>query len=693
MSFLDLELADSYDSGFGDFDVVKDFYSPVLSESRNYDRVAGYFSSRVFASAARGVAGLVRNGGKMRLITSHAFTASDTKTIQDYFGSETFATELIEDFVGSYKELGNLSNTIAKNHVAAMCWMLREGILEIKVVVPDSADLTSIDSEDWDKFHPKFGIFYDEAGNKIAFSGSVNETAGAWRRNIENFDVFMSWHPGESERRIEPKIKQFERMWAGNVPGQWKTIELPSAVKDKIIQDYAPTDFPKDLEVIEPPFLNGLRSYQKAAVNSWIDGNCRGILEMATGTGKTKTARACISYAQSIGSLLTVVIVPYQHIGNQWAKELEDLNPISTGKDWRKHIADAASQVAFGRRKNLTIVAVKNTAASNDFTALIHDISSDFSNVLLVGDEVHWLGARGFQNSLTEDANFRLGLSATPNRYFDEAGTEILFNYFGQPTYTLTIGDALKIVDERGMPILCPYVYKPIAVPLSKDEFDRYLELTRKIGMLSGMNRDEADEERLQTFRNNRADIAKSAQSKIPAIEELLRSLTKPLEQCLIYCANFNQLNQVAKILADLNIPTQQITGLESASPSAHFNNVSEREHILKNFARGNLGVLLAIDCLDEGVDIPSARIGIILASSGNEKEFIQRRGRLMRPYATKNHAEIYDFCVLPVDPNDPLTSAHLVDVELRRIEQFAKDALNEDEITDFINRNKVRED
>ncbi len=690
MSFKDLQLLNSYDTGFGDFDVVKEFYSPVLGESKNYDRVAGYFSSRVFASAARGIAGLVRNQGKMRLITSHAFTATDTKTIQEYFGSEEFANELIKDFTGSYKELGNLTNTIAKNHVAAMCWMLREGYLEIKVVVPDSADLTLIDSNDWDKFHPKFGVFYDLDGNKVAFSGSVNETAGAWKRNIENFDVFMSWNPGETERRIEPKAQQFERMWAGNVSGQWKTIELPSAVKDKIIQDFAPVDFPANLEIVEPAYLLGLREYQKNAVNSWIGADSRGILEMATGTGKTKTARACINYAQSLGSLLTVVIVPYQHIGNQWMKELSELTPISTGKDWRKNITDAASQVALGRRKNLTIVAVKNTASSNDFTDLLKEISTDFTNTLLVGDEVHWLGARGFQNALLEVANFRLGLSATPNRYFDESGTEVLFNYFGNPVYTLSIGDALKIADEKGSKILCPYTYKPIAVPLSTHEFDKYLELTRKIGMLSGMKRDEADEERLQTYRNNRADIAKSAESKIPAISNLLQSLPKPLEQCLIYCANFAQLNQVARILEELNIPTQQITGLESASPSTYFNNQSEREHILTNFARGNLGVLLAIDCLDEGVDIPSARIGIILASSGNEKEFIQRRGRLMRPFASKESAEIYDFCVLPSDPNDSLTSAHLVDVELRRIEQFAKDALNEEEVSSFVSRNRI---
>jgi len=169
MSFLDVELQSTYDSGYGDFNVVSHFYTPVLEQSLKYDRVAGYFSSKVFASAARGVAGLVRNGGKMRLVTSHAFTQTDTERFQDYFDSSVFIDELINDFVKSYRELGSLENTIAKSHVAAMCWMLREGYLEIKVVVPNTADLTAISPEDFDKFHPKFGVFYDSGLRRPSF--------------------------------------------------------------------------------------------------------------------------------------------------------------------------------------------------------------------------------------------------------------------------------------------------------------------------------------------------------------------------------------------------------------------------------------------------------------------------------------------------------------------------------------------
>ena len=680
MSFKDINLHGSYDSGFGDFDVINEFYAPVLEQSLKYDRVAGYFSSKVFASAARGISGFVRNGGKMRLITSHAFTPTDTQSFQQYLEGGAFAEELIGDFISSYSEFGNLANTIAKSHIAATCWMLREGYLEIKVVVPNSADLTSISPEEFDKFHPKFGMFYDSDSNIIAFSGSVNETLLAWKRNVENFDVYQSWVPGET-KWIDPKIARFEKLWNSDFHGNWRTIDLPSAVRDKIVSEYAPEDFPD--EIAESPRKIGkkLRNYQNDALNSWVNSNRHGILEMATGTGKTRTAKACIDSTLELGSLLSIVIVPYQHIGDQWAKELEEYSPFSVSGNWRKKLAELHSQVSLGRRRDLTLVVVKNTASNSDFTTAISNMANEFDNILLVGDEVHWLGAQAFRNSLLPEANFRLGLSATPERYFDESGSDYLLEYFGGTVFELSIGEALKIVDESGNPILCPYDYHPQLVSLNDVELLEYRDWSAKIGKYKGM-RDNYDVEKLLSDAyNRRAAIAKSAESKIPAVRELLKQLPKPLKQCLIYCADSSQLSEVAVILHELKIDSQQITGDESTVASPRWNGMNEREFIIDNFAKGELGVLLAIRCLDEGVDIPSAETGIILASSGNIKEFIQRRGRLMRPYQDKAKAVIYDFCVLPQNDHDPIADTSLVQVELKRIETFADDALNKDEV------------
>lgn len=678
----------SYDSGFGDFDVVNNFYSPVLEQSTRYDRVAGYFSSRVFASAARGVAGLVRNGGKMRLITSHSFTPRDTASIQEYFSDENISNELINDFLKSYQELGSLTSSIAKSHIAAMCWMLREGYLEIRVVVPNTADLSSISPEDFDKFHPKFGLFYDNENQCIAFSGSVNETEGAWKRNIENFDVYQSWTQGES-KWITPKVERFEKLWNGDLTGKWRTIDLPTAVKDKIISDYAPTDFPADLEGTNNDNQYNLRYYQKDAVAAWIDSSRIGILEMATGTGKTRTAKACIASTIELGSLLSIVIAPYQHICDQWQKELSEFEPLMIGSNWRKKLAEAHTEVSLGRRKNLTLVAVKNTAGSEDFVNAIREMYSDFDNTLLVGDEVHWLGASAFRPALISEANFRLGLSATPARYFDEEGTDYLVEYFGGSVFKLSLGDALKITNQDGDRILSPYEYHPILVNLSEEELINYRELSKKIAQCRNMDDQYDMRKQLENLYNLRSAISKSAESKIPAVRELLQSLPKPLSQCLIYCADSAQLNDVAVILHELRIDSQQITGEESTVSSDKWNGMNEREFLIHNFAKGQLGVLLAIRCLDEGVDIPSARIGIILASSGNVKEFIQRRGRLMRPFKDKDMAVIYDFCVLPENPTDPIKDLGLVQVELRRIAEFADDALNRSEVYALIESHK----
>lgn len=684
MTFKDVLLDGTYDTGFGEIDIIKEFYSPILEQSKRYDRVAGYFSSRVLASAARGIAGLVRNNGRMRLITSHAFTPKDTKTLQNHFSLEHISENLINEFLESYKKLESLSKSIAKNHVAAMCWMLREGFLEIKVVIPESADLTALSPDELEKFHPKFGIFSDFDGNIVAFSGSVNETESAWKRNIENLDVYQNWIPGES-KWIDPKILRFEKLWNGQISNKWRIIDLPTAVKDKIVSEFAPVEFPTELEELQDENSFDLREYQLDALNEWVKADRRGILEMATGTGKTRTAKACIQSTSKLGSLLTVVVVPYQHIGDQWAKELSSFKPLILTDGWRKKISEAESDVKLGRISDLLLIVVKNTAGFEDFISALKSISLEFQNTLLIGDEVHWLGARDFQNSLISFANFRLGLSATPIRYFDEEGTDYIVEYFGGSVYKLSIKEALKITDEQGQPILCPYEYNPLFVSLSKSELDVYRDLTAKINKLSFMLDDYDVRNQLTILRNQRSAVTKKAESKIPAFRRLIIDLPKPLKQCIVYCADKSQLQQVAEIMHEFKIDTQQITGEESTSKSDKWDGMNEREYILKNFANEKLGVLLAIRCLDEGVDIPSARLGVILASSGNSKEFIQRRGRLMRFFKGKEKATIYDFCVLPLSKDDPIGDLGLVKVELNRIGEFAEDATNQDEVLKLV--------
>jgi len=685
-SFKDLSLDLNFDTGVEGSDVTKKFYVPVLQRATSYDRVAGYFSSAALSNAARGIAGLVRNSGRMRLITSHALQKYDVDALQNFFSSEEFANKLSLQFETSYNRLKDLGDAVSKNHISAMCWMLKNNFLDIRVIVPVSAELQNLTAEELEKFHPKFGILEDSEQNSIAFVGSINETASAWRRNIENFEVFQSWQPGFDAQRIESRKKRFADYWSDNIGVNWKTISLPDAVKIRLIEQYAPDDFPYDMdeEPIPSP-SSGLRNYQKSAMQAWIDAGRRGLFEMATATGKTRTAKACIESTMELGGLLTLVVAPYSHIATQWGSELKKHDPYSVSSSWRKDIPELALESERGWRENLTIIAVQNTAASSEFVQLMEQIMKHFSNFLIVADEVHWLGARSYQPAMMKSANFRLGLSATPSRYFDEEGTEEIFNYFGQTVFEFPLREALKVRDEKGNRILCDYEYHPSFVDLSAEELENYRELTKIINAMVHSKNAEELKKKINDLRIERAKIVKSAVSKIPELRRLIQLMNKPIKHMLIYCADDSQLDAALEILNEFSLSVQKITGQEGSTPQPMYGGLSERQHLIKTFADGKLDVLLAIRCLDEGVDIPEAKTSIILASSGNTKEFIQRRGRLMRPYPGKVLANIYDICVLPEDPADRISG--IWEKEKSRILGYSEDALNFDAIKSLIAR------
>ncbi len=687
--FKDLELSESFFSGAQGTDLVADFYQPVLSRAVKYDRVAGYFSSAAFVSVSKGVSGFVRNNGRLRLVTSHAFTGGDVAALQKAMASDSLNQELASSFEKSAEELFAFDDAILNDHFAAMCWMLAHDHLEIKVVVPVGADLSKLTPQEIEKFHPKFGVLTDSFGNRVAFSGSVNETYYAWTRNIENLDIYQSWLPGRDEY-IRPKEIQFKRYWDGEENQDWATISLPEAVRDKIIREYAPEDFPADLKRItsQPRPFGLTRQYQADAVQAWVDAGMSGILEMATGTGKTRTAKACVEEASKLGSLLTIVVVPYNHIGSQWIDELSLRNPIAVAGKWREMLGEKVFDAELGRLNQLTLVVVKNTASSYSFVSLLSDLSNYFEHTLLVGDEVHWLGAPSLQAALLEFADFRLGLSATPKRYFDDFGTEVLDEYFKGVVFSFPIEKALEARDADGKRILTPYSYHPIFVELTEEESEAYWKITRQILTIKeASKKDPQQQKKLEELYLYRANIGKVAAQKVPRLRELLLDFPFKLEKTLIYCADFAQMRDVTEILGNFDVYPQKITGEEGTAPRKQFNQKSEREHILDHFQSGNLDVLLAIDCLDEGVDIPSAQIGIILASSGNAKEFIQRRGRLMRVAEGKKSASIFDLCVLPMATTSSAGIRNLIQVELKRIEEFAEVALNRDEV-----RKQVRE-
>lgn len=682
MALTDLVLQDAYDTGNRAEKVVSEFYIPVLQEAVLYRRLTGYFSSQVLALAARGIAGLIQNGGKMQLITSPVVSE------QDFIALTNESTKEIQDFVNrqfeiAMKDINDLASTIAYDHIRALGWMLREGLLEIRVLVPSTINSGA------GIFHSKVGVIEDKFGNQISFSGSVNETGMGWSQNIEEFKVFKSWDEG-SKKFLGHDVQTFEKYWSHATETGFEAVPLPQKSVERLIS-IAPAEVAElNLTYAPKNISKKPRAYQVEAIRAWEKANHVGILEMATGTGKTFTARQCVDkWKESKVNSIILVTAPTQTVASQWQEVLHDLDPITTfgSKPWRESIRNLASKTKLGLIDHLVVIAIQNTACSDDFVSAFTELMYFTENRLMIADEMHGLGAAVFRKALNPGIQSRLGLTATPNRWFDDAGTAHLNDYFGGVVYSFGLHEALTWKDpDTGLTPLCPYNYFPKFIDLNESEMDEYLELTRQIIWQSNKSSDPDSDERIRRLQDERARVLKKAHGKLGSLQEILGEIGNPTG-CLIYCSDREQINEAIELVSRKKITYRTFTGEEGTSPKKEYDGKSERDWILESFESGEIQVLIAMKCLDEGVDIPSARLGIIMASTTNPREFIQRRGRLLRRAPGKEFAQIYDMIVAPIFPSadnsEELKSARrIMEKELKRSDEFAKDALNSTSIS-----------
>ncbi|MCU0544493.1 MAG: DNA phosphorothioation system restriction enzyme [Oscillatoriaceae cyanobacterium Prado104] len=429
-----------------------------------------------------------------------------------------------------------------------------------------------------------------------------------------------------------------------------------------------------------PPSLQ-LRQYQREAVANWFANRGRGTLKMATGSGKTITALAIATELyQKINLQVLLVICPYCHLVNQWAREAEKfgLQPIlafDRAKNWQDRLSFGLYQVRAGDSLQdscasgqfLTIIATNATLMSDSLQSQLRYFPE---KTLIVGDEVHNLGAPRLGQSLPRNIGLRLALSATPERHFDGEGTETILDYFGpvlQPE--LTLADAIR------QKALVHYLYYPILVELTEAETRKYSRLTQKIGWALWGDAKVEDNDALTPLLMQRARLIGAAANKLNALRELMLNRLDTTHT-LFYCGdgaiesgtrhNQRQLTATAKLLgSELGY---RINTYTAATP------VAERERLRQQFERGELQGLVAIRCLDEGVDIPAIRHAVILASSSNPRQFIQRRGRILRPHPGKERATLFDMVVLPPDlGRDTLeVERNLLRKELKRFLEFA---------------------
>jgi superfamily II DNA or RNA helicase len=667
MSLKDLHLKNAYDSDFDD--ILNDFYIPALSNSIKYKRLAGFFSSSSLAVAAKGVSKFIATGGYIELICGAKLRKADVEAIKE--GYENPARVIERMMMG---DLENLEDEFIQDHVRALGWMVANNKLEIKVAVVVDANGLAMDRENVEKqgiFHQKVGILEDSEGNKISFSGSDNETASAWQTNIEEFKVFRSWKEYE-KGYLDADLERFKKFWNGTSK-RTKVINIPTAIKDKLIE-MAPGNMEElDLEKWSKRRDNEkkekveLRGYQLQCIDNWIAHDYRGFFEMATGTGKTYTALGCLNrLLKERGKLATVITCPFGHLVEQWADDLKDfeLNGVKaygSYNQWKDSIADAILDYNNGYSNAVIILTTHDTFFSENFIKIVQMIDDE---ILLIADEVHGLGSPERRYGLIENYVFRIGLSATPTRWFDDEGTQVLRDFFGDTVFDFPLNKAI----EQGY--LTPYEYYPRFVSLTPEELEQYREKTKRIAREYAKNKGE-ESKWLELLSIIRQKIVVNAVEKYRVFEDIVNTQKDP-SLCLVYCSP-EQIDYVQEILNGKGIINHHFTARES---------IAERKELLTGFSEKAYDVLVAMNCLDEGVDVPATHTAIIMASSGNPRQYIQRRGRILRKYLRKDKAIIHDFVIITniseeTDPDLFQLERKIMRKELRRYEEFAKTSTN----------------
>ena len=417
-----------------------------------------------------------------------------------------------------------------------------------------------------------------------------------------------------------------------------------------------------------------LRQYQHQAVANWFTNQGRGTLKMATGSGKTITALAIATQLyQKIGLQVLLVVCPYRHLVTQWAREcqnfnLEPLLAFENVRNWQSQLSTALYNIHSGNQPFLTLITTNATLMGDGLQSQLKYFPA---KTLIVGDEAHNLGAPRLEQSLPRNIGLRLALSATPERYFDEQGTEVLFDYFGpvlQPE--LTLADAMR----QGA--LVRYLYYPVLVELTEAETAAYAKLTKRIGWALMDEENFETNDTVTSLLMQRARLIGAAANKLEALRQIMANRLDT-SHTLFYCGDGaiegslsqeskHQIAAVTRLLgAELGY---RINTYTAETPLA------EREELRRQFETGQLQGLVAIRCLDEGVDIPAVQTAVILASTGNPRQFIQRRGRILRPHPGKQRATLFDMIVLPPDlGRDTIeVERNLLKKELRRFLEFA---------------------
>lgn len=697
----------SYSSGF---DEPKEFFTEALIESKTFDLGLGFFSTSGIRSLSYGFALFIANGGKMRVIINHILSESDKVAI------EAGQRKIINDFEDKIiTDINRLAETLSRadeQFFRCFSYLISINRIEFLATISTKGGLA----------HDKYGVFTDEKANKIAFIGSANFSQTALELNGETITVFSSWKDAE---RVSEYQKLFDLSWKENTPhlihiplSEIKTHisgKFPDTTLGDLIQEGVNLRELDGLEenktIITKPFSPALleklefkeqeprfpfpeeREIQTKAYSSWLKNNKQGIFAMATGSGKTVTALNCLLKCyKKDGFYKSIIAVPTQALAIQWEQEVRAFNfqniiSTHTEKDWKSILRRYSTRSILDKKKNIVLITTYATFNRKDIQEFIKN-TQGIDTFIYIADEAHNIGATNTLKNLPNSILQRIGLSATPERIYDDFGSERLYEFFNscppKYTYRYTMKDA---IDDK---ILCHYDYFPIFIELTDNEMDEYAKVTTQlrkyIDSETGKYKKEAEMLLLKRKR-----IIHKAENKKTAISNLLEGLKRKrkLDYTFVFVPegfepDYSESDSYSIQNEDIHIIDEYATMFKEQNYSYHkyISGIDDAPGILKAFSDGDIQILLSMKCLDEGVDIPRAEYAIFCSSTGNPRQFVQRRGRVLRKSKEKERATIWDLIVTPPNIyNAADIERNLFVSEVKRIVNFAALADNQIDI------------
>jgi superfamily II DNA or RNA helicase len=686
-------------------DEPAEFFVDSLMESSSFDLGLGFFSSSGFRALSLGFAYFINHGGKMRILINDILSPEDKEAILKGYSSppeQLIEEKIINDLTKLYEVLSGHD----KHFFNCISWLIATKKVEFKAIVPLDNYVGIA--------HQKFGVFQDDAKSIVAFSGSANFSSNALFNNIETLSCYKSWTGEKSEtERVRYFENLFDKLWEGKSE---KVRIIPLERINTVIRDKFPVNSLNDLLNEEASIINAFKSnsippalsfklseiekrikgekdepkfpqghnpfpYQLQALDNWKNSGMIGFFEMATGTGKTITSLNCaLELFKEENKIKILILVPSISLADQWAEEANSFNfkhiivANSKNNKWAENVVSEINKSKL-LDNSFVIVTTYATFALDRFQSVISRLDED---VLFIADEAHNFGTARMIDLYPTKFKRRIGLSATPKRHFDEEGTKAILGFFNaveKPTFKLDMAEAI----EKGF--LCEYFYFPKTVSLTNDELVEYKEISKKLLKYfdSGTKRF-SDNPIVSMLLLQRKRIIHKAENKKDCLRECLQDIVNSkgeIKYTLVYVPEGadDSVDELDRKLIDEY--SHIVSNEFNVNQHQFIGGTENRGDILKRFSEGRLQAITAMKCLDEGVDVKRTETAIFCSSTGNPRQFIQRRGRILRLHKEKKNATIYDMIVIPDiseirgDANIAMEKS-ILNSELRRVYEFA---------------------